>query len=127
MEDFADTSLWLTSLALPYLLFMVGNSFRKWKLVFLRAAVAIMCGWAYTVAYAVAINAINLSRARSHSDFETLFRNDGPAGAFASVLGWVLPAIIVGLAWFIHGFVVPRWFHRPNPSLKPDAQKRRAG
>jgi hypothetical protein len=54
MENFAGTTLWLTNLAIPYLLFIVGNSFRPWQLTLLRAVVAIGGGWTFMLAYAVA-------------------------------------------------------------------------
>lgn len=83
MEYFAANTLWLTGLALPALLFFVGNDFRMAAMTFVRALLAIAGGWAFWLAYCIAVGN----------------PDNGAALAFASVFGWVPPAAIVGVCW----------------------------
>ena len=102
MENFASTTLWLTSLVLPALLFLVANSFKRTWHTLIRAAIAIGCGWAFVFSYAIAANTINLSLARTEAKLLMLSDADGAPLAFAATLGWVLPAVLVFATWGIH-------------------------
>lgn len=102
------TTLWVTSLGLPYLVFAIHNSFRRKWLTFFRALVAVGVGWLFLIAYATAADAINRALASTPAEIEALNNGDGAKLAFATVLGWVLPTIIVGASWVIHGLVLPR-------------------
>ena len=106
METFAIETLWWTSFALPALLFLVLNPFKKTWLTWLRALIAIGCGWATMFSYALATNAINYSMAKTNADFAQLASGDGAKLATAATLGWLLPAIMVFGLWGIQ-----RW-HR---------------
>ena len=92
MEHLAANMLWVTGLVLPLLLFFVGNKFRTTAITSVRALLAIAGGWAFLLAYCIVAG-----------DPE-----NGAALAFASVLGWVYPAIIVGFFWFCRWFLVTR-------------------
>lgn len=102
------TILWVASLAMPYLVFAIHNSFRRRWLTALRAIVAVVVGWLSTIAYVTAADAINRSLAVTPAEIEALNNGDGAKFAFVSVFGWVLPTIIVGASWVIHGLVLPR-------------------
>ena len=102
------TTLWITSLVLPYLVFVIHNSFRRRWLTFFRALIAVGVGWLFLIAYATAADAINRVLASTPAEIEALNNGDGAKFAFAAVLGWVLPTIIVGASWVIHGLVVPK-------------------
>ena len=102
------TTLWITSLVLPYLVFAIHNSFRRRWLTFFRALIAVGVGWLFLIAYATAADAINRVLASTPAEIEALNNGDGAKFAFAAVLGWVLPTIIVGASWVIHGLVVPK-------------------
>jgi hypothetical protein len=93
------TILWIISLVLPYLVFAIHNSFRRRWLTFFRAFIAIGIGWRH---------AINRGLASTPAEIEALNNGDGAKFAFAAVLGWVLPTIIVGASWVIHGLVLPK-------------------
>jgi hypothetical protein len=103
------TILWVTSLALPYLVFAIHNSFRRRWLTVLRAIIAVVVGWLSTIAYVTAADAINRSLAVTPFEVEALNNGDGAKFAFASVFGWVLPTIIVGVSWAIYAVVLPRF------------------
>ena len=96
------TILWVTSLVLPFLIFAIHNSFNRWWLTLLRAIIAVCVGWLFAVAYVTAADAINRSFSVTPTD------GDGAKFAFASVFGWVLPTIIVGVSWVIYAVVLPR-------------------
>ncbi len=102
------TILWVASLALPYLVFAIHNSFRRRWLTALRGIIAVAAGWLFTIAYVTAADAISRSLAVTPATVEALNNGDGAKFAFASVFGWVLPAIIVGVSWAIHAMVLPR-------------------
>jgi hypothetical protein len=110
------TILWVTSLVLPYLVFAIHNSFRRRWLTVLRAIIAVVVGWLSEIAYVTAADAINRSLAVTASEIEALNNGDGAKFAFASVFGWVLPTIIVGVSWAIYAVVSPRF--SSNPSFK---------
>lgn len=102
------TVLFLTNLALPYLVFAVHNSFRNQWLNILRAVVAIGIGWVFMLAYVFAADAVNRTLASTPEQIEALNNGDGAKFAFAAVLGWVIPAIIVSTAWLLHAVIIPR-------------------
>ena len=118
------TTLWITSLVLPYLVFVIHNSFRRRWLTFFRALIAVGVGWLFLIAYATAADAINRVLASTPAEIEALNNGDGAKFAFAAVLGWVLPTIIVGASWVIHGLVVPKIALTPHS--KGTAHKRAA-
>ena len=99
MEDFAIDTLWVTELALPVLLFLVANDFRHAWLTWIRAVVAIGYGWALGLSYAVAAKAIPVCFAQSQVRILEIYESDGAPVAFATTLGWVLPAMLVFMAW----------------------------
>ena len=101
-------TIWIVSLALPYLVFAIHNSFRRKWLTFLRALIAVSVGWLFEIAYTTAADAINRNLASTPAEIEALNDGDGAKFAFAAVLGWVLPTIIVGVSWVIHVVVLPR-------------------
>jgi hypothetical protein len=90
VPDFTLTVLWLTSLAMPCLLFAAGNGFRNAWITSARALAAILAGWAIVFAYADAAQALTATRPEDVH---------GAALAFASVFGWVVPAAIVAVTW----------------------------
>ena len=127
MKAVVINTLWLTSLALPYLAFAVHNSFRRNWLTLLRALIAIGIGWLFLFAYAVAVDGVNRSAAFTPEEIESVNSGDGARFVFAAGLGWVLPALIVGAGWLMHAVVFPRMRAKSsNNSLKSDAAKPRA-
>jgi uncharacterized membrane protein YGL010W len=108
MEQFASTTIWVTSLALPYLLFAVANPFRHTLITAIRALVAITAGWLLSVAYAIAAGALSLSNAPSEAARLAIYDTDGSKVSFALMFGWVLPSVIVLGSWVLHRFVSRR-------------------
>jgi hypothetical protein len=102
------TTIWIVSMALPYLVFTIHNSFRRNWLTFFRALIAVGVGWLFDIAYVTAADAINRKLASTPAEIEVLNDGDGAKFAFAAVLGWVLPTIIVGVSWVIYVVVLPR-------------------
>lgn len=92
MERFASNTLWLTAIALPALLFLAGNRFRSPRTTIVRALLAILLGWPVVLAYAIAAQALA-------SDDPSEVR--GAPLAFASVFGWVVPALVVGITGLV--------------------------
>jgi hypothetical protein len=109
MEDFAVNVLWMTSLALPGLLFAAANRFKSRLATAVVALLAIGAGWTFMLAYAVAAQSLT-----SKDPTQV----NGAALAFAATFGWVLPAAIVIGTWIFCGYVTRRM--GPNNSFKPN-------
>src|SRR5689334_25353787 len=109
MEHFASTTLWIVSLALPYLVFVVANRFGKPIVTAVRAVVAIAIGWAFMVAYAVAAGSLSLVAASSEQARLSINDTDGSKIAFAITFGWLLPALIVCGSWLLHRYLFRRY------------------
>ena len=107
MENIAVFILWLTSLALPVIVFLLFRPRSRLRSL-LAAAVAIAAGWSFNLAYVVAAQAIT---AKDPSEI------NGAAHAFAAVLGWVMPTALVLITWLVWGFIARRM--SPNNSFKP--------
>jgi len=108
IDHAALTTLWVTSLVLPYLLFAIHNSFRGTWGTFFRALLAVGAGWLFMIAYANAAGAISLALASTSAEVAALHNGDGAKLAFAAALGWVLPTIIVGASWIVHRLILPK-------------------
>ena len=105
MEHFASTTLWIVSLVLPYLVFAVGNPFRTRLVTAARAVIAVGVGWVFMIAYAVAAGSLSFAAAPSELARLSLYETDGSKVAFAVVLGWLLPSLIVLGSWLLHRHV----------------------
>jgi hypothetical protein len=97
-ETFAKAAIHLASIALPFLIFVAGNTFTSRMRTFVHAIAAIACGWGLTVAYAIAARAITLSVANPQEQL-AIFDTDGAPLAFAAVFGWVPSVLIVAIVW----------------------------
>ena len=86
IEELSITTLQLTGLVVPYVLFMVHNSLRLWWLTCLRALVAIGAGWLFWLAFVFAADALNRSAAKTEQEIEALNNGDGAKFAFALVI-----------------------------------------
>jgi len=102
MEKFAISVLWLTTLALPVIVFLLFRP-RSRLHGFFTALIAIAMGWSFNVAYAIAAQAITANEAPDVN---------GAALAFAALFGWVIPAVLVMLTWLAWSLVIRRM--RPN-------------
>jgi hypothetical protein len=100
--------IWLATLLLPSLLFLVGNSFGSRWVTATRALVAVLAGWSLNFAYANIAQAVT---ARSSEDI------NGAAFAFAAVLGWVPATAVVLVTWA--AVVAAKRRLRPNKAFKP--------
>lgn len=110
------TTLQFTGLLLPYLVLVVHNSFAAWWLTIVRGLVAIGAGWVFWLSFVFSADAINHAAATTELEIESLNDGDGAKFAFATVFGWVVPAITVAGTWAFHAWVVPRL--RPSRSNK---------
>ena len=118
--------MWGLALALPYLVFAIHNSFRRRWLTIFRALIAVGVGWIVMVAYVTAADAISRVSATTTAEIEALNDGDGAKFAFAAVLGWVLPTLIVSVSWAAHVFLLPRLGKRcSNKSLVPTPETTR--
>lgn len=106
--DISLTILLVIGLLLPYLIFVVHNSFSVWWLTSIRALVAIGAGWMFWLAYVFSADSINRVVATSEHEIEALNNGDGAKFAFALLFGWVVPAVIVAGSWAFQVWVVPR-------------------
>ena len=107
MEKFAISVLWLTTLALPVIIFLLFRPRSRLHCLF-AATSAVATGWSFNVAYAIAAQAIMAK------DPSTI---NGAANAFAALFGWVIPSVLVLLTWLVWGFIARRM--SPNNSFKP--------
>jgi hypothetical protein len=99
----ATTILWLSSLALPCLLFLAVDRLRSLLANLAWAALCIGIGWLLTVAYAMAAHALALTAA-SATDYATVFVSDGAPAAFATVFGWIPSSVAIASVW------AARWY-----------------
>lgn len=105
MQHFAITTIWLSTIVLPCLLFLVANSFSRTSVTLARAFVAVLAGWALVAAYGIAAHAINLSASRTDAELEALYSGDGAALAFSAMFGWVGPLLVVCITWAVRASV----------------------
>lgn len=89
MEAAAQQILWITSLALPMLVFLAFEPRRRIYRV-LVAGAGIASGWLFNLALAVVSQSI-----AAHDASEV----NGAVLAFSAVFGWVIPSVLVALAW----------------------------
>jgi hypothetical protein len=108
IEELSIVTLQFTGLVLPYVLFMVHNSFRRWWWTSLRAVTAVGAGWLFWLAFVFAADALNRSAAKTEQEINALNNGDGAKFVFALVFGWVVPGLTVALAWAFHRWLVPR-------------------
>lgn len=104
LATFAMTMLWSTGLILPLLVHYLGTPKGFRGLAALKAICAIALGWAYTIAYAVAAQAIS-SYPIAFSDGEPKQTGDGASFTFSVIFGWVIPTILVVIAMIIDKLV----------------------
>ncbi len=114
--------LWVTSLVVPYLAFVVHNSFRRTWVISCRAAVAVLVGWVLLFSYSLASDAILRGVASTPEQIDALNNGDGAKFAFALVLGWVPAAFVVSSTWLIRSILLKRRSGSSN-SLEGDACK----
>ena len=108
IEELSITTLQLTGLVLPYLVFVVHNRFAVWWLTIVRALIAIGAGWVFWLSFVFSADALNRAAATTEQEIESLNNGDGAKFAFALMLGWVVPTVTVALSWAINRWLVPR-------------------
>lgn len=101
MSEFAITTLWIASLLIPGLVLFCGGRPRSFVSGSIRSLVAIGCGWAFTVAYAEVV------------EFISQGSTNGAVIAYANVLGWIMPSLIVGFCLLIQ-WLVRRIKNKPH-------------
>lgn len=110
MEDFAVNVLWVASLALPGLLFVVANRFKSRLATLIVVLLTIGADWIFALAYAVAAQSLTTKDPA---------QANGAALAFAATFGWVLPSVIVMGTWiicrYLRGRMSPKNSSKPNP------------
>jgi uncharacterized metal-binding protein len=116
-------TLWLTAFVVPYLAFVVHNSFHRAWVIACRAAVAVLAGWLLLFSYALASDAILRRVATTAEQIDALNNGDGAKFAFALVLGWIPATLVVGLTWLIRSVFSKRHKGSSNNSLEGDACK----
>ena len=107
MENFATTVLLLTALALPVVLFLLFRP-RSRSSALVAAAVGVVAGWSFNVAYVFATEAI-AAKGPSQADSANL--------AIAVTYGWVCPLALVLITWLAWHFATRR--RSPDNSSKP--------
>ena len=105
MDNIAVIVLLLVALALPVVLFwLLASRLRLNSLS--AAAVAIGAGWAFNVAYVLAVQKIDPS---------SVTQADGDMLGIATAFGWACPSVLVLLTWLVRRFVM----RRRNPAASP--------
>lgn len=108
MQNHSLTVVWLATLALPCLIYLVGNPYPTGWSAAVRALVAVLVGWSLTLAYA--------SIAQDLTAYGQQQIN-GAALAFSAIFGWVPAAGMVSITWAASRGV-KRW-SRPRIMAKP--------
>jgi len=108
MKTFAINVIWITSLALPYFVFILHNNFQHSRITILRALIAIGLGWVFMIAYAISASSITVVEKISRENLNAVTPNDGASLAFVSVFGWLIPSFVVFIAWLFHRWVLPK-------------------
>ena len=87
--------LWWAALALPMLVFALGDApGQPWRSL-LAAIIAVGSGWLLLIAYAVVANAAAVSDVRDCDELLRIHDGDGAPMAFAAVFGWLPAAVTV--------------------------------
>lgn len=107
MTHFAVSVIWVTSLGLPYVLFLVENRFSHRGITLFRAIAAIGAGWVFMIAYAIIANSLKILELSQDQGKIVFPEGDGAALAFVTVFGWILPLVVVCVAWLFHGWMIP--------------------
>lgn len=91
--------VWIATLLVPILIFVVGNEFSSQKLVALRALVAILVGWGSMYLYRLLASSIAENNAHVTGALENYYASDGAPNAFVILFGWLVPAVLVLGTW----------------------------
>ena len=86
-------------LLLPLVVLAWRNDFRSRRRTALRALAAVLAGWAWLLASALAVTEIDLRLASSPEQLDAVTRGDGARHLGALLLGWVPALAIVGVYW----------------------------
>jgi hypothetical protein len=93
--------VWIATLLVPILIFVVGNKFSSQKLVALRALVAILVGWGSMYLYRVFASSIAKNNVPATGALQNYYISDGAPNAFVVLFGWIVPAVLVLGAWLL--------------------------
>jgi hypothetical protein len=107
-SQFATTTLWLASLAIPALVFLLVNAKSSRTAQLSAAIIAMATGWCCTIAYAIAAQSIARAQAPTQEAQLALLDSDGAPLAFAATFGWVPAAVVVTVVWFVRRTLIPR-------------------
>jgi len=97
--------VWIATLLVPILIFVVGNKFSSQKLVALRALIAILVGWGSLYLYRLFSISIAENKAHATGTLENYYISDGAPNAFVVLFGWVVPAVLVLGTWLFLGML----------------------
>lgn len=93
--------VWIATLLVPILIFVVGYKFTSQKLVALRALVAILVGWGSMYFYRLFASSIAENNAHATGALENYYNSDGAPNAFVVLFGWIVPAVFVLVTWLL--------------------------
>jgi hypothetical protein len=79
--------------------FAYRNPFHNAKTTAIRTFAAIGVGWVLIIASTLTITEVDLRLASTPVELERVTSGDGARHVFAVLLGWVCPAIWVGIIW----------------------------
>ena len=107
MSNIAVIVLLLVALALPVVLFWLLVS-RLRQNTLLAAAMAIGAGWAFNVAYVLAVQKIAP---------QDPSQTEGDMLGIATAFGWACPSVLVLLTWLVRRFVMRRKDSAASPTV----------
>jgi hypothetical protein len=90
MRNHSLTIVWLATLALPCLIYLVGNPFPTGWSAAVRTLIAVLVGWALTLGYASIAQDLTVYGPE---------QINGAALAFSAIFGWVPAADMLSLTW----------------------------
>ena len=91
--------VWIPTILVPILIFMVGKEVSSQKLVALRALVAILVGWGSMYLYRLFASSIAENSAHATGALENYYASDGAPNAFVVLFGWIVPTVLVLGTW----------------------------
>ena len=97
MKEYALNVLWITALLLPVVVFLAGPKLSLNRSTFIRALLAIGCGWIFWIAYTIAAQTITSGMVMN-----------GASYSFSIMFGWFLPTIDVTLTWAVYWYFLLR-------------------
>lgn len=103
------------TLALPFIILVLGNRFDSAARTFLRAALATAVTWGWLIAMRLIVVKADIALAESPEQLQHIYNGDGAKNAAALMFGWAPSLALVLFYWLVARvtmFARARWARR---------------